>query len=161
MGLKSAVMVVGGSKMEGGEERAVCDGDDDDDGSVEDSDECGRGPGWNDGVAASGRVVNRMPVETTETYVRSAFSVFSCGTAREGGTTSSALLLRTKVDLGSDRDPTLEAAFHRVLLVYPLLHIRRPATSANARRREALLLLLFGLVRDASSRRCKLAKVVE
>jgi len=86
MGLKSAVMVVGGSKMEGGEEGAVCDGDDDDDddGSVEDSDECGRGPGWNDGVAASGRVVNRMPVETTETYVRSAFSVFRAARRERG-----------------------------------------------------------------------------
>ena len=61
--------------------------------------------------------------------------------------TSCALLLRTEVDLGTSRDPALEAAFHRVLLIYPLHLHHHPAGA-------------LGRVVDASGRR-KLAKVVE
>lgn len=42
-------------------------------------------------------------------------------TVMKGKRTSCALLLGTEVDLGAGGDPALEPAFHRVLLVYPLL----------------------------------------
>jgi hypothetical protein len=64
--------------------------------------------------------------------------------------TSCALLLRTEVNLGTSRDPTLEAAFHRVLFIYPLHLHRHPAGT-------------LGRVVDAryASGRGELAKVVQ
>lgn len=66
MGLKSAVIVVGGSEMGEGEgEERWLDGDCDDVSSTADDSSCGL-VAWNDGAVASGRVVNRIPVDTVE-----------------------------------------------------------------------------------------------
>jgi hypothetical protein len=68
MGLKSAVIVVGGSEMaeeDGGEVKGEVDDDDDDDDGDGDGcvvDSC-RGCV---GVVVSGKVVNRIPVDTAE-----------------------------------------------------------------------------------------------
>ena len=68
MGLKSAVMVVGGSEMaeeDGGEVKGEVDDDDDGDGDGCVVDSC-RGCVGVVVVVVSGKVVNRIPVDTAE-----------------------------------------------------------------------------------------------
>ena len=50
----------------------------------------------------------------------------------EGARTSCALLLGTEVDLGAGGDPAFEPAFHRILLVYPLLALGLGGSGAPA-----------------------------
>jgi len=120
IGLKRAVIVVGGSETEEegeGEEENREDGD---------------GGGSSDD-GASGKVVNRMPVDTVRRprCISDLFAIFRRADGDEGARTSCALLLGTEVDFGAGGDPALEPAFHRILLVYPLLHLHPRPTAGR------------------------------